>query len=198
MGSLFSYSIFSAVILSIGYLVYKALLAGYRQHACNRLALYSIYISALLIPLVNFLFPSGIFHSSLTQITVGPVVNKLLTSDQAHTKYIGDYIITGICLIYISGVVIMLIRWIMILISLWGKISQGEKRKIGKWILVISDRNGQAPFSWLHYVVLTQADLKENSELILRHEFRHLELYHWIDLIFAQLSIILQWYNPLA
>jgi len=53
MGSIFSYAMTSSIILCFWYLAYKLILAGERQHTCNRLILYVIYAMSLLLPLLS-------------------------------------------------------------------------------------------------------------------------------------------------
>lgn len=48
MGILFSYSLYSSILLSLLYLSYKWVLAGENQHAYNRTALWLICLVALL------------------------------------------------------------------------------------------------------------------------------------------------------
>ena len=51
MGHIFVYSIESSLLLAAMYLAYKWALASERQHAFNRLVLWSIYAMALGLPL---------------------------------------------------------------------------------------------------------------------------------------------------
>lgn len=53
MGQLFRYALESGFILCLGYMVYKWVMAGERQHALNRAVLYAIYLLSFLLPLLH-------------------------------------------------------------------------------------------------------------------------------------------------
>lgn len=55
-----------------------------------------------------------------------------------------------------------------------------------------------SPFSWLHYIFISRADLQENGREILIHELAHIRLRHSWDLLLADCCIFLQWFNPAA
>lgn len=45
---------------------------------------------------------------------------------------------------------------------------------------------------------MSQNDYESSSDIIITHEFSHLKLKHWIDLLAAQFIAMLQWFNPTA
>ncbi len=52
------------------------------------------------------------------------------------------------------------------------------------------------PFSWGKWIVLTPCDVDDNLQKVIQHEREHIKRGHWIDLLFIQLILILEWYNP--
>ena len=74
-------------------------------------------------------------------------------------------------------------------------INGGEKIRKHGYIKVISDR-APGPFSWLNYVVLRKQDLDDGYGMVLDHELTHLRLCHWLDLIPAWITAVLQWFSP--
>jgi TonB family protein len=50
----------------------------------------------------------------------------------------------------------------------------------------------------MHYIVLSRKDYAENSRAILTHERAHIRLRHSVDLLLADVCILVQWFNPAA
>ncbi|MCD8261231.1 MAG: hypothetical protein LUD15_06900 [Bacteroides sp.] len=63
--------------------------------------------------------------------------------------------------------------------------------------LVIHNRE-ISPFSWLHYLIISEKDLAECGKEIITHETAHLRKLYSLDLILADLCIFFQWFNPAA
>ena len=55
-----------------------------------------------------------------------------------------------------------------------------------------------APFSWMHYIVVSEQDMIEDGRDILIHELSHVRKGHSWDLIMTDLLILFQWFNPAA
>ncbi len=200
MGTIFSYAITSSMLLCMGYLAYKWILAGERQHAYNRAIIYIIYTLALTLPAFaggwTNLFNS-MSHPNNANVEFGELSGGLIlqSSPIDTTTAVVPIILT--CL-YVAGAVIALIFSISGCLQLTSIIRKGEKTRIGDYILVISERNDVAPFSWLNYYVMSRNDYETAGEIISIHERRHLRLYHWVDLLLVQIVDIFQWFNPAA
>ncbi|MFU8844779.1 MAG: TonB family protein [Bacteroidales bacterium] len=64
--------------------------------------------------------------------------------------------------------------------------------------IVVTDRN-TLPFSWFGWVVVSQKDYNSPQfKSILAHEQAHIRQYHFLDLIMAELLVIIHWFNPAA
>jgi len=61
--------------------------------------------------------------------------------------------------------------------------------------LILHDLN-IAPFSWMHFIVISQKDLEESGKEILIHELAHVRFCHSWDLLIADICIFVQWFNP--
>ncbi len=85
---------------------------------------------------------------------------------------------------------------IIAIIRLLSIIRDGRKVTAGHYTLVILPQTRLSPFSWMRYIVMSDDDYKSAGEMITCHESAHLRLHHWIDLLLAQLTIIVLWYNP--
>lgn len=201
MGSIFSYALASSLFLCIGYLAYKWIMAGERQHSCNRLTLYIIYIFALTLPAAGGEWES-LFQSENSVGMIGeietdiPVTGLILKADTPRENTPAASVV--FTAIYLAGMILTLAYSIAGACPLATIIRKGEKIKDGKYTLVISDRKDIAPFSWLRYYVMSRDDYESAGNIISIHERRHLKLLHWADLTAVQAICIFQWFNPAA
>lgn len=74
-------------------------------------------------------------------------------------------------------------------------IRKGEKRKLDGAVLVVAPVK-VSPFSWGKYLVVSAEDA--SNRLIIDHELSHIRSAHSLDLIFAQIFMIFNWFNPAA
>lgn len=200
MGAIFSYAIASSLLLCMGYLAYKWIMAGERQHGCNRATLYIIYALALTLPAFAGGWEDMLHSASNSQnaaIEFGNLSGGLILREKPAeaSAYTVPIILTYI---YAAGVILTFIYSLAGAFQLVSIIREGEKVRKGNYILVISERNDIAPFSWLNYYVMSRNDYETAGEIISIHEKRHLRLWHWVDLLFVQIVDIFQWFNPAA
>ncbi len=198
MGILFSYSLYSSILLSLLYLSYKWVLAGENQHAYNRTALWLICLVALLgLPLSRLAASIGADAPAavMPEIEMGQIQIGLEADESAGFQPLW---LTAVLWIYLSGVVLTAVQTLLIASRLWRIISAGETVREGRYKIILTDDRSIAPFSWWRYVVMSRSDWNESGRMILTHELQHLSLHHWIDLAVAQIISIFQWYNPSA
>ncbi len=197
MGVVFSYSLYSSILLSLLYLSYKWALAGENQHVYNRTALWLIYAVALLaLPVMNSassLWPSA--PVVMPEIELGEMEMSFIADEEAPGQPVW---LTGLLWTYLAGIVLAVVHTLWIVCRLWHIVSSGELVSEGRFKVVLTDDTAIAPFSWWRYVVMSRRDWEESGRMILTHELQHLGLRHWIDLLVAQLVGIFQWYNPAA
>ena len=197
MGAVFSYSLYSSILLSLLYLSYKWALAGENQHMYNRTALWLIYAVALLaLPVMNF--GSSLWTASpgvMPEIEFGEMEMTFIADEEAPGQPVW---LTELLWTYFAGIVLAVVHTLWIVCRLWHIVSSGEIVSEGRFKVVLTDDTTIAPFSWWRYVVMSRRDWEESGGMILTHELQHLGLRHWIDLLVAQLVGIFQWYNPAA
>ncbi len=98
--------------------------------------------------------------------------------------------------IIIVGIGVMTLHFIMEIVKL-NKITKGLKwRKEGGIYIGVTNKP-TSPFSFLNYVVLSDIDYKSREHLLIEHELQHIRHHHTLDLLFIELLIILQWFNPI-
>ena len=202
---MFAYSLSSSLLLAVMYMAYKWMLASERQHAFNRVILWSIYIVALTaVPLAGVIpsllrpEPQGLISLAeidMSDLAVLPVDGLSgLPDPTGHT--IGHTIARILLITYLVGVIAVTLHTLMVALRLAMIVRQGESLVIGGRRVRLISSTSIAPFSVMNVIVMSRRDFAEAGPMILAHECCHVRLRHWIDLLMAQLVAIFQWYNP--
>lgn len=202
MGAFFAYTLKAALCLIAYYLFYKLLFSKETFHRFNRIALVSLMLLSLVLPFV---------HYSTTQGTAGTLqVEEVLVVAYSAAGNVAEtdtqmpfsmQIIAWAMILYLVGVVVMAIRSLIIYASLAKVLHQGILADNSKYglpsnIRLIVHNKSMSPFSWMNYIVVSETDLNEASDSILAHEMGHVSNHHTLDLIFTEVCLIFQWFNP--
>ncbi len=199
MGTIFAYSLTSALLLATMYLVFKWMLAGENQHRYNRAILWMIYTLSLTLPALIPALKHFTEAASRQAGTAGIEGGIEIGMPSASIAEAEPLLLPRILLaIYIAGAAAAAVYTVFVAIKLHATISKGEKMPHGRYTLAITPDTRIAPFSWCCYIVMSRSDFETSGEVITLHETRHLDARHWIDLLLAQLVAIFQWYNPAA
>jgi hypothetical protein len=100
--------------------------------------------------------------------------------------------------IYWCGVVIFGVNLLIQLISVLYKVSKSEVIYDGRYRIVELD-DDKAPCSFGNYIFINPAKYDwDTYNQILIHEKVHVQQYHTLDLIIAEIMVVFQWFNPLA
>lgn len=109
----------------------------------------------------------------------------------------------AIILLYVSGFLVCLIKYVCSLIRLCRIIRTGIKVPSGSLcsdfpekVNVIVHPEIESPFSWMNNIVIPENCLNSDVHDVLVHELAHVRARHSVDIIFADLFILLQWFNP--
>jgi len=200
MGIFIAYMIKSGFCLLLFYLLYKWQLAKETFFRLNRIMLLGFWILAFLLPAIplanwgNTDLPAGLdvnrqaILNSLTNISLSAETNT------DHQAFIWIWLI---CTGYIVGVVLIASKQLVSWTRLYLLIRRGRRIENGPFHLILTEGN-QPPFSWMHYIVLSEKDYRENPTEILTHEMAHIRHHHSWDLLLADMGILLQWFNPAA
>lgn len=198
MGSLFTYSLYSATLLLAFYLIYKILMAEENQHAYNRAILLACYAASIIIPVLptlSHLLTHISIDRNIADISIDTPMVSFMDTAPSQTQLWPVIIIS----VYFLGVVISLCWSIICYIRLYHIVKTYDKYPSHNgYTIVLTNRQDIAPFSWFSYIVMNHSDYVNHSHLIEMHELEHLHRRHWIDLIIAQLFVIFQWFNPTA
>ena len=194
MGAFFVYILKSAICLALFYLGYRLLLSRDTFLRFNRFALLSGFGLAALLPLVRVgvegVSPLGPALEEWGRIAA-PVEPAATASPAVSCYSIG-------LAIYLMGVLFFIARFLWGVVSLIRLIRAGRRERLADGSWLVMHRLPLAPFSWLRYIFLAEKDLLSKPELILAHEQAHIRMRHTWDLLFTELFLWLQWFNPAA
>ncbi len=194
MGQLFAYSLQASILLLAMYLIYRWMLANENQNRFNRGVLLLIYaMSFATFPLLNLLpqaESTPLPTATLGNITLVPTVT--VTAEPLFSPW------RIVLWVYVAGMAIVALGTLVNIIRLCVIILKGRILHVDDCTLVLVKDKDMSPFSWLHFIVMNEADYERSGEMIISHEEQHIHCHHWADLLLAQAVIILCWFNPAA
>jgi TonB family protein len=195
MNSTVPYLVQSTATLLVLYAVYWFFLRKDTFFHINRFYLVLTLLLSLVMPLFDIrLFSDGPVSPVailLDTVTITPEKIEKVTS--GHLSWFET---AGV--IYLTGVIIFMILFIIRLIQLALIIHRHKITRQEGMNLVFVDK-GYSPFSFFNLVFIRK-DYNVNGKLtpVLAHEEVHIRQYHTIDLLLAEIVIIIQWFNPIA
>ncbi len=159
----------------------------------NRLLLVSGLALSFLIPLMSFSThgDSGIIPTvNLNQVVIG-------TQNLSRTADSSVEILPLLFSIYLAGMAILLFRLAFHFIKLIRLLNHSVIVHKSDYILVLSTQV-KSPFSFFNLIFMNENINQHDAETILTHELAHQNQWHSFDIIFTELVIIFQWFNPAA
>ncbi|WP_301422049.1 M56 family metallopeptidase [Bacteroides caecimuris] len=193
-GVLLAYSLLASTLLIVVWAVYKCALANLGCFRFNRTLLLSCVSISFILPvfILNPFWVADIVENNV-EIAFNPVdVAYIANTVSEQITPIWDYIVT----LYLIGVIVMTIYFLVSLVRLALFILKGEHIKQDDCRIILHRHNSVAPFAWCGYIMMPRRDWYEFGQMIVCHEKAHIECRHWIDLLFMQAAIIITWYCP--
>ena len=193
-GIFLAYSLLASTLLIVVWVVYKCVLANIGCFRFNRILLLSSITLAFVSPIfiLNPFWLADIMENNI-EIAFNPVeVAYIANTVSEQITPIWDYIVT----LYLVGVIVMTIYFLVSLVRLTLFILKGEHIKQDDCRIILHRHNSVAPFAWCGYIMMPRRDWYEFGQMIVCHEKAHIECRHWIDLLFMQAAIIITWYCP--
>ncbi|WP_440132761.1 M56 family metallopeptidase [Chitinophaga sancti] len=178
------------IALTLFYLAYRFGLRRLTFYTLNRVFLLLAIICAAVCPFIN---PETIFRHKrpFTGAAMGYVINFNDLRQPATPWF-------NVVLIYIfwAGVIVMTLRLLMQLSSLWVLHRSSRKDKVFEQQVRVTDQSLQ-PFSFLHNIYINPG-MHSPTELpdIMRHEQVHVRQWHTLDVLLSELNKIFYWFNP--
>ncbi len=194
MATFFVYMLKSAFCLTVLFLFYRLLLSRETFHRFNRIALLSLLALSCIAPLLEISLPED---TGKQPIVVAENLSSVVEGTESMAAFPWR---ETLLLVYLLGVAFFLLRFVWAYLRMWQLVRSCTLCRVeadGTRILTHTD-DEIAPFSWLHFVVLSENDLAANGRAILLHERAHIRVHHSLDCMIADVCILFQWFNPAA
>ena len=198
MGAFFVYILKSSLCLAVFYLFYRLLLSKETFHRCNRIALLSIILLSYILPLATITTS----QHTMVSTAVTTVEDLLIMYEQHAVPNQGLQPEYGfpwqeiLIICYVAGAIFFILCHLWSLGRMLYFIRHNQRKQLPDGTLLIIHSCNFAPFSWMKYIVISQADIKENGHDILLHEQAHIRNHHSWDLLLVEVCSWLQWFNP--
>ncbi|MCW5519277.1 hypothetical protein J1N09_05465 [Aureitalea sp. L0-47] len=192
-----TYLLKSAAILAMFYLIYILFLRKETHFKAHRIFLITGIVASFLLPFLYF--------TQTIYIDVPAVSNLIIPTPTGNSvEVITEPIIEPVnwwnvgLYAYLTGLGLMLLRFVVQLLSLWMIIYRNPVRKLDGFRYVRVSRK-IAPFSFFNYIVYNpELHTEDELQMILKHEQAHAFQWHSADILLSNLLLILQWANPFA
>ena len=225
MAAILIYLIKWAILLASGVALFMLLMRGETFHRFNRWLLLSIAVFSMVLPAVNFSIesPMARFSSVIEQLVVGdtgvndevsimveePLVQMIVTDKISEGEITLWQHITSIgalewaLIVYAVVALLLVVRLLYMYVRIIAILRSGVREDISLYGVKSRARltvhsADYKPFSWFGWMSISRTDLDECGREILTHEAAHVQCRHSFDILFADIIIILQWFNPMA
>ncbi|MBR4131267.1 MAG: hypothetical protein IKU02_10180 [Bacteroidaceae bacterium] len=210
---MFAYIIKSALLLALLYGSFALLLSRETFHRFNRMALLGVLLVSMILPAIhlNLKKPSYLSYEeiavphiemiaeptqSVEQNIQTPQVILPETEEAAQVPTFRIDMMQVVKCLYFFGLLASLFIFFLQLFRLWDEIRGGLRTKdeFGNTVVI---RGGDfAPYSFLHYIIISVSDYEHLRRPILAHEQAHIRLRHTFDLLLLEVVKAVQWFNP--
>ena len=194
MEALIIYILKASGILFLFLISYELLLKKETFFNLNRAFLLTGLVLALVLPLV-VIEEYVVLESSNSSLMQLGSTNLANTSSESGSSFGMAYLLYTILLL---GIGFMIVRFIVQLFSI-GKILRANKLIRIQGYTLVEINKDLAPFSFFNYIFFNPSQYEEEEiEAVLEHEKVHCRQWHSIDVLLAQLVLILLWINPIS
>ena len=194
-----------AATVGVLWLVYRFLFRNSNRLYFNRFFLLTSMLLALAMPLLGLVsgievpqmatLKQNMFNGMmLNEVIVTPDGQPVLpevsvTTDATPSRFSVWQVMGGI---YLLGVGVMTLLFLIKLGRLVALIIRSPKRKMDSFTAVFTGKE-QGSFSFFRYAFFPSEKVDPD---IMRHEMSHIDHHHSWDILFAEVMMILQWFNP--
>ena len=200
------YLLKTSLSLAAFYLFYKLLCSRDTWHRQNRVLLLLIFALSAVIP---FLYidlgqaaqEASVIIEELSTSLVGEAVElEGVTPDAVPHPTWWQQIPWRMLLtsLYLAGLIVCIAHFTVSLLAIVSLIRKSKRSTLPDGTILVTHTKSYGPFSWMRYIIVSERDLSDNSDMILAHERAHIRLHHSWDLLFVQLCATVQWFNPAA
>ena len=211
MGIFFIYILKSSFCLALFYLFYRLLLNKETFHRFNRFTLLAILVASWLIPMIEVV---SVYQNEINN-TVLTIEQLLLMATEATPQMVEPPIESPFTVatptlspsqiairiglvLYLLGIIFFVVRYLYYMVQFGLLARKCKKERLTDGVSLLISPQPIAPFSWMKWIVISEEDKEVSGREIVAHEMAHIKKHHSVDLLLADLSIFLQWFNPAA
>lgn len=182
------------------YLLYSLVLSKETFFEYNRWYLLAGLLGGLLIPLVEYqIIIEQMIEFPTMGLDLEGLAGMTATAVAAEDTSTRELLIKGLYSIYIIGVAVLAVRFVLGLLRIAWLYGRGIKVERPGYALIKTPRV-HPPFSFFHWLFQSQRiPLNEaDEEKIIAHEIEHIRQWHSLDVLLVELIGIVLWFSPLV
>lgn len=183
----------AALCMAVLYFIYHIFLSRDTLYSRNRIFILLSLILSLILPLISIetRVPHDlqVFGRDLT----GMAISGTIPAQEIAANNFSFNWKNLLLIIYITGLVAAGLKLMVETISLFMLIVR--KKKDEKNIISLSDSKTSG-FSAFGHIFIDKSLDPDEAEEIIRHEQKHLNRFHFFDILLAEILKIIQWFNP--
>ena len=186
-----TYDLKVAALLAVFYMFYRLLLSRETFHCVNRIVLLTTAVASFILPLcVITLHKTVVIELTETHVDFEGMTMMIEEAEQQ------PFWQTAAVIAFFIGMVATLGYTLSNVLRVWLLISRSQQHPQSDGTVICVTSFDVSPFSWMHYIVLSQSDYEAQDASILAHERGHIRRRHSLDLLLVDTLTALQWFNP--
>lgn len=180
-----------AIAIAVFYIFYRLLLSQETLHSFNRIVLISTAVLSFILP-----FCIITIHRTAEMPTPADMSEDTIIADTVLGIDVPDYCGIAVLSLYIAGAIAVLAKTLYSVAEVMKIIRNGRIVQNNNGIRIVVTEMETVPFSYFNNIVISEADLTENTDIIIIHEKEHIRCRHSLDMVIVQLITVFQWFNP--
>lgn len=202
------YALKSALLLTLLYGGFSALLSRETFHRFNRMLLLGILVLSMVLPAVHITIP--VEQKTQNTLTL-PLPSVMEDSEHTQEQFSTDEVITplprgqgeslkslDLQTIYIIGLFVAFVCFVRRGVLLARSLRGGLRLRDEQGNTIVVKGGTLPPFSFMHWIAINVSDYEQHRRSILTHEQAHARLGHSWDLLLLEMVQVVQWFNPFA
>lgn len=196
-----------AAAIAVFWIIYRLLFTNSNRLKFNRLYILLSIIFALSLPMLGLLWGNGsprivnfkhdLFSGIMLQeIIISPDGNVAVadadTAVKAQATTPAYNLWQILAILYFIGLGVSLLLLVFKLLRMFFVIVRSPKEKCNGYTAVYTGKN-QGSFSFLNYAFFPEKSVDSD---IVRHELSHIAHRHSWDILFMEIMMVVQWFNP--
>ena len=185
------------VLLALFYAFYRLIFSRDTFFPWRRMVLMASYVMALCLPLldVSAWMQQQDTLAEASDLYTQVLLPEIVVSPFATSVFSAANLLLGI---WIGGMVLLLVRFFIQLISIFRLAWLSESSEINGIKIKVLKKSG-SPFSFFHWIFINpNAQDADSLNEILIHEGAHVRQWHSLDVVFSELFTVFCYLNPFA